>query len=771
MIDWHKYFDHIYCIHSNDSNIENAMELNNIGILNSNIFSFHYYTLDRQFIYYKYFKDIAVIEVIKDAYINNYENILILRDDLKFTTINLEKTLNELSDYLYVVLNKDDACEDALILRKPLIDYIANITLHNNSNISNYFDEDKENDIANYYSITNWNKFIKEKIEQNFKTYKVNICRHKIDYVISYVNSTDKTWQEEYNKYNTNTKESFNGTNRWRDWGTLEYNIALLNDNLEWINNIYILVSNETQVPSWVNKYNKVKIICHKDFIPNNVLPTFNSCVIESYLYNIPNISEYFIYSNDDVFCVGKLTINDFFKNGKLRTNVVNIGEITTNHLQICKNSFKLLLTDFNNDYFSEINLDRHFKRLTHIPHPMLKSTGLHIYNMYKLDILKCSTRFRSNTNINQYTITLYDYLQDNVELYKVPAIYCEIGNTTKYDVLINNKTAKFICLNDAKLQYENEDEISNLLIKYLSSKVDLKKQKIDFVFPYVTSDDSNWQKLYKNYLKLYKGDESSWASGIERFRDNGLLKYVLRSIETNMPWVNKVHMIVMDENQIPTWINRNNVNFIFHKDFIPSEYMPVFNASTLEMFLPNLPVAENFVYSNDDLLCFKKINPEYFFKDSIPSYYLWIREYKESAPGDKVRRNSYLTLTDNTEDNKVITTQHGPVPYRLSWIKECYNKYYNKLTESISVFREDKNINQYVYSFYQAKNKEIINNKKNIKDNTVTSEKIDKIMQLNFTNYDFVCLNDNCSMTDESWSIIIDKINSIFPNKSKYEI
>lgn len=390
MINWKKYFDHIYCIHSNDSNIDNAIELNSIGILESGIFSFQYYTLDRQFIYYKYFKDIALIEVIKDAYINKYNNILILRDDFKFTKLNIENILSSLTDYIYVVLNENDVCEDALILRKPIIDYIAQLTLHVDTSINNtYFEEDTDNNTANYYNIINWNKLVLDKINNNFKTFKTNICKHKIDYVISYVNSSDKTWQDEYIKYNTNNSETYNGMNRWKDWGILEYNIAMLNNNMSWLNNIYIIVSGETQIPSWITKYDNVKIVFHKDFIPNNLLPTFNSCVIESYLYNIPNLSEYFIYSNDDVFCVSPLDESDFFKNGKLRTNIVNIGDITTNHLQICKNSFKLLLSDFNNDYFTAINLDRHFKRLTHIPHPMYKSTGLHINNMYKLDILK----------------------------------------------------------------------------------------------------------------------------------------------------------------------------------------------------------------------------------------------------------------------------------------------------------------------------------------------------------------------------------------------
>ncbi len=46
---------------------------------------------------------------------------------------------------------------------------------------------------------------------------------------------------------------------------------------------------------------NKLIIITHKDIIPEIYLPTFNSLCIELYLYNIPNLSNNFIYFNDDM--------------------------------------------------------------------------------------------------------------------------------------------------------------------------------------------------------------------------------------------------------------------------------------------------------------------------------------------------------------------------------------------------------------------------------------------------------------------------------------
>lgn len=188
------------------------------------------------------------------------------------------------------------------------------------------------------------------------------------------------------------------------------------------------------------------------------MLPTFNSCTIESYLFNIQTLSEYFIYGNDDTFCVNSINPTEFFEKGKLKTNIVDLGEVNTNHLQICKNSFKLILPDFNNDFFNEVKLDKKYKRLTHIPHPMLKSTGIHIYTMFKKEIDKSISKFRTNQCINQYIFILYDYIQQNYILNKTAATYCDLDNVEKIQKTLTSDKIKLTCINDTKIDYANQD-------------------------------------------------------------------------------------------------------------------------------------------------------------------------------------------------------------------------------------------------------------------------------------------------------------------------
>jgi hypothetical protein len=64
----------------------------------------------------------------------------------------------------------------------------------------------------------------------------------------------------------------------------------------------------------------------HTSIIENKYLPTFNSSAIESYLHNIPNLSEIFLYNNDDYMHFDYVGRNDIYeiKNDKIILKLIN---------------------------------------------------------------------------------------------------------------------------------------------------------------------------------------------------------------------------------------------------------------------------------------------------------------------------------------------------------------------------------------------------------------------------------------------------------------
>jgi hypothetical protein len=54
-------------------------------------------------------------------------------------------------------------------------------------------------------------------------------------------------------------------------------------------------------------------MVNHSDIIPQIFLPTYNSNVIDAYLYRIPGLSDVFLYFNDDVFLRSLVYPSDLF--------------------------------------------------------------------------------------------------------------------------------------------------------------------------------------------------------------------------------------------------------------------------------------------------------------------------------------------------------------------------------------------------------------------------------------------------------------------------
>lgn len=131
----------------------------------------------------------------------------------------------------------------------------------------------------------------------------------KIDFVTLWVDPSDKKWQKDHMKYSGKKPMDFI---RYRDWDNLQYFFRGIEKNAPWVNKIYFITYGH--VPKWLNTKNeKIVIVNHKDFIPKEYLPTFNSNVIEMNLWRIKELSNKFVLFNDDLFLTKKVEPTDFF--------------------------------------------------------------------------------------------------------------------------------------------------------------------------------------------------------------------------------------------------------------------------------------------------------------------------------------------------------------------------------------------------------------------------------------------------------------------------
>ena len=138
-----------------------------------------------------------------------------------------------------------------------------------------------------------------------------------IDFVITWVNMNDPEWQNEFSKYSADRNNTKNGVSkaRFRDYGFLKYWFRGVEKFAPWVRKIHFVTSG--QKPDWLDESNpKIHLVSHKDFIPAEFLPTYNSVVIERYMYRIPGLAEHFVYFNDDFYIINRIGKERFFRNG-----------------------------------------------------------------------------------------------------------------------------------------------------------------------------------------------------------------------------------------------------------------------------------------------------------------------------------------------------------------------------------------------------------------------------------------------------------------------
>lgn len=305
----------------------------------------------------------------------------------------------------------------------------------------------------------------------------------------------------------------------------------------------------------------------------------------------------------------------------------------------------------------------------------------------------------------------------------------------------------------------------------------------IDFIFPYVDNTQDQWRKTFKEFCITTNRENRLDTIDNERYDNFNLLKYLLRSIDKFMPWVNNLFIIVQDKTQVPDWVNKDSIQIIEHKDFIPEQFLPTYNSTTIEMFLGKIPnLSDHFIYSNDDLFITQPLQPEDFFTDDGKPkiklikqeikplfnqfYQVSLRSYRDVA--------SALGAYYNTYD--FMRPEHSMAPLCLSHVRKIFSLLQGKIFSSISNFRTNNNYNQYIYTNYAyLTNKYRVSNIKfkhlNMRDN------IDEVINtIKSKNYQQICLNDTPKTDRKLLHENINRIEEAFESigldvKSKYEV
>lgn len=255
-----------------------------------------------------------------------------------------------------------------------------------------------------------------------------------IDIVIPWVDGGDPEWQKSFKQFTPNPELSDSKFERYRDWDLLKYWFRGVEQYAPWVRKIHFITCGQT--PSWMNTNNpKLNLVNHSDYIEHSLLPVFSSHPIELPIHKIKDLSEYFIYFNDDFFLIDDVDERDFFTNGlpndSAIMNPVSGGDpmmlhIAINNLDCINRNFKKhdvikgALPKWFSHKYNKGGLYKNAVLLPwpnfpgfldhHLPQPYLKKTLDDAWAKERTYLEKTlSSKFRSISDVNMY---LFRYWQ-----------------------------------------------------------------------------------------------------------------------------------------------------------------------------------------------------------------------------------------------------------------------------------------------------------------------------------------------------------------------
>lgn len=291
----------------------------------------------------------------------------------------------------------------------------------------------------------------------------------------------------------------------------------------------------------------------------------------------------------------------------------------------------------------------------------------------------------------------------------------------------------------------------------------------MDIVITYVDGNDPVWKQDYEKYTNV--------PIMQKRFRDWGTLKYLLRGIEVNMPFIRNVYLVVSHLSQVPQWVDQAQLKIVLHSDIIPEEYLPTFNCNPIEMHLHRIEgLAEEYLYFNDDLYPLAPCRPEDFFRNGkgvlgFSRHFLASGMYKKICRNSDMHARKALGLKPSF---CFVRPQHTCTPMFRSECEQLYSILEQDILASLTRVRTSGNLNQYLFLDYQLYKGRMTNERISNKHYSVAVASPEKLKSFILSpTRNLMCVND-VHLSEERYmklrSAMIEAFELKFPQKSRFE-
>ena len=311
----------------------------------------------------------------------------------------------------------------------------------------------------------------------------------KIDAVITWVDGSEPNFKLKLEE-NLKNKKIIN--RQYLQANEIHFCVASIIKFAPFVRKIFIVTDNQKPNLNEVRhlvSLNKVEIIDHKEIFRDNMdsLPTFNIRSIDALLFKIKNLSNKFIYFNDDMFLIKETSKEEWFKDNKAvltgswtktynKQLIKTISQRIKNLLNI-RPSFNAAqskaanIAGFHNKYFKSYHCGR----------PQIKSVIKDFYdkNPQRL-ISQIRYKFRDGRQYMPYSLCWHLLIKENLYVESSTNKLVEINKSRslsakkleKILISIDSKAeVKFLNIQDLNMaEPETQQVFQNWFIRKLNS-------------------------------------------------------------------------------------------------------------------------------------------------------------------------------------------------------------------------------------------------------------------------------------------------------------
>ncbi len=311
----------------------------------------------------------------------------------------------------------------------------------------------------------------------------------KIDAVITWVDGSEPNYKLKLEE-NLKNKKIIN--RQYTQANEIDFCVASIIKFAPFVRKIFIVTDKQKPRFSGIRhtvSLEKVEIIDHEEIFRDNLdcMPSFNIRSIDALLFKIKNLSDKFIYFNDDMFLIKETTKEDWFKDNKA---VLTGSWAKTYNKQLIKNishKIKNLLNirpSFNAAQSKAANIagfhNKYFKSF-HCGRPQIKSVIKDFYDKNPERLTnQIRYKFRDGRQYIPYSLCWHLLIKENLYIESSTNKLVEINKSRNLSAIklenilksIDSKAeVKFLNIQDLNMaEPETQQVFQNWFIKKLNS-------------------------------------------------------------------------------------------------------------------------------------------------------------------------------------------------------------------------------------------------------------------------------------------------------------